>query len=86
MTEYEKALLDYGEKRWLWKHSKVITMNKAKSFSWWFNSYFDSGKTNMRDTYVSYRAKNYFELLSRIKNAWNARCKALKFRKELNHE
>lgn len=83
MNEYEKALLDYGEKRWLWKYSKGIAMTNAKSFSWLFNSYFDSEKTNMRDAYVSYRAKNDFELLDRIKNAWNARCKVMKLRKEL---
>lgn len=87
MTDEErKAWLDFVEKRQRWKDSKKIAMDNAKRFSWLFDFQFCSESSSLRLFYRRHRGHNDFELRERILDAWNARCRAIKLRKESENE
>lgn len=87
MTDEErKAWLDFVEKRQRWKDSKKIAMDNAKRFSWPFDFQFCSESSSLRLFYRRHRGHNDFELRERILDAWNARCRAIKLRKEIGND
>lgn len=77
MSQYEKALLEYGIAY------GICLKHKQEVFARAYYDYLDIPFQSMRESYVinRFNDKNYIES---IQNAWRARCKALKLKKELS--
>lgn len=89
MTDEErKAWLDYEEKRRLWKIAKRICMNEAFTslVNDWWNIPSSNHIATLDERYKSMRSENKELIRGKIIDAWNARCRAIKLRKEIRND
>ncbi len=85
MSEYEIALLDYGEKRGFWKYVKRDYVREARMRLDFFNNECFS-KESFSQIYKELRDDETFGepsiLRKAIVDAWCARCRVMMHRKE----
>lgn len=79
MTEYEKAIFEYGI-----AYGRYVR-DKQDVFAVSYYEYIDRPFKSMRESYVINRL-NDSGYINNIQEAWNARCKVMKLRKELNND
>ncbi len=87
MSEYEIALLDYGEKRGYWKRVKRDYVREVKMSLVFFNNECFRKET-FGQIYKELRDDETFGepsiLRGAIVDAWSARCRVMKLRKEIH--